>query len=100
MLDISGASSDKGLHVFQSKRGQRAQQMDTGGSFMTCVTTHWARAPLNRDWRVASLRGTGCIHSCALSPPPVQVPDSKSLKWFVFGGRGVASTAAPLQYRQ
>lgn len=35
-------SSDKDLHAFQSKREQKAQQVDTGGSFTTCVTTHWA----------------------------------------------------------
>lgn len=64
-------------HAFQSKREQRAQLVDTGGSFMTYVTPHWASqgtckrscwemggwgSPLNTDWRLASPQSTGRTH--------------------------------------
>lgn len=48
MPDISGASSDRDRHAFQSKREQRPQQMSAGGCILNCVTTHWAtREPVS-----------------------------------------------------
>jgi hypothetical protein len=93
MPGAAGTSSDKDLLVFQSTREQKAQQMDTGGSFMTCVTTHWTsqgtcksdragrrQSPIGQRLEGCLFEGMGCIHSCVLSPPLVQVQDSESLK--------------------